>query len=200
MDGSNCRGKYVLRIACASNCESCSSGDTTDCTNCIAGYFAHPSTLVCGSSCPNGYFPDSTARSCLPCDQSCTTCISSSTNCNSCSSQHFPSAPFPASCANCDAACNECSGAGNSNCQACAVNYYPVDLLPSTCVANCRDHASNFYLDGSLCKECASECGTCSGPLNSNCDSCAVSRYEIVGHPSSSPMYCLSSCPSFYFA
>ena len=66
-------------------------------------------------------------------------------------------------------------------------------------MATCTDHANNFYLDGALCQECASECGTCSGPLNSNCDSCAISHYEIVGHPSASPMHCLSSCPSFYF-
>ena len=171
-----------------------------DCTYCMSAYFLQPTTKACLTTCVSPLFANAVTRTCDPCDSSCTTCVTSATNCNACASQHFPnSGSFPTSCGTCDTACNECTAAGNTNCQACATNYYPVDQLPNKCVATCTDHANNFYLDGALCKECASECGTCSGPLNSNCDSCAVSHYEIVGHPSASPMHCLSSCPLFYF-
>ena len=185
---------------CAADCHTCGGTAVADCTYCMSGYFLQPTTKACLTTCVSPLFANAVTRTCDPCDSSCTTCVTSATNCNACASQHFPnSGSFPTSCGTCDTACNECTAAGNTNCQACATNYYPVDQLPNKCVATCTDHANNFYLDGALCKECASECGTCSGPLNSNCYSCAVSHYEIVGHSSASPMHCLNSCPLFYF-
>ena len=166
----------------------------------MSGFFAQPSTNECLSSCPTSYFANAATRTCDQCDTSCSTCITSATNCQACKTQYYPtSASLPGTCSQCDAACDECTGAGNTACQACDSAYYPVDLHPTTCLNACTDFAANYFLDSGVCKECASECATCSGLLNQNCISCASSHYEIVGSATANPMHCLSSCPPFYY-
>lgn len=165
----------------------------------MTGYFVYLATNECFNPCPDGYFGNASSGNCEECDASCSTCVTSSTNCLSCASQMYPSsASFPSICSSCDAACDECTAAGHTACQACSANYYLVELT-STCVAACSDYAPYYFLDGATCKQCAAECATCSGFLNSNCLSCASSHYEVVGHPSASPLLCLPACPLFYF-
>ena len=53
----------------------------------------------------------------------------------------------------CNALCNECTGAGNTNCSACDASSKSIDGVPNKCVAQCSDHASNFYaFTNTLCK------------------------------------------------
>ena len=43
-------------LVCASNCKTCTGGTASDCSMCDAGYFLNPTTNVCESTCPNGYY------------------------------------------------------------------------------------------------------------------------------------------------
>ena len=139
------------QLACASNCETCSSGALQDCALCLSGFFAHPSTNVCEGSCPNGYYEDNALSTCPECDPACLTCSASgSSSCLSCSAQFYSSGG--SSCSPCDPLCNACNGPGNNACQACAPTAYSVENTSLSCVAACSDFALNYYLDGSECK------------------------------------------------
>ena len=66
-------------------------------------------------------------------------------------------------CLACDGLCNGCTGAGNTNCSACDVSAKSIDGVANKCVSQCSDHASNFYADSSVCRQCNSACATCNG-------------------------------------
>ena len=158
----------------------------------MSGYYLHPTTSACESSCPNGYYEDATPRTCPQCDQACLTCTGSgSSACSACSPQYYSSGANQ--CSGCDPLCDGCTGAGNSLCSACASSKYLIEGT-TTCVTNCGDHAANFYLDGSTCKQCDGACATCGGGEAYNCDTCTSGYKEVIDSPSKDPKHCVSSC------
>ena len=67
----------------------------------------------------------------------------------------------------CDALCDGCTGAGNTNCSTCDTSAKSINGVPNKCVAQCSDHASNFFLsDSSTCSECHTNCNTCTNGSN----------------------------------
>ena len=148
---------------CATNCETCSSGAIADCSLCLSGYWAHPTTNVCETSCPIHYYENSGPRSCLACNPACATCNGPHVvNCLSCSPQYFM--VVANKCDPCDSRCAECTGYLNTQCTGCAAGKFYQSLAPNTCVDSCSDIGANYYTDGSLCKGCNIYCATCSGP------------------------------------
>ena len=99
----------------------------------------------------------------------------------------------------CDALCDGCSGAGSTACSACAASKYSVDGTSLTCVSACADAGSNYFLDGSVCKQCDAVCATCGGPSSSECVTCASGKFEIIDSPSKNPKHCDASCGSGTF-
>ena len=179
------------QLVCSSNCETCTSGAVSDCSLCASGYFQHPTTSACELSCPNGYYEDATLRTCPQCSTGCLTCTAAgTTNCPSCAPQYF--SPSANECTACDQLCNGCTASGNTACQACATNIYSVENTSLKCVADCSHHGSNFYLDGSICKQCDVLCATCTGAGNTLCSSCAVSKYAV-----DSTSTCVSACSNY---
>ena len=52
-------------ISCDTSCGTCNGGSKTQCLTCSSGYFFQPSsTTTCGSTCPSGYYPNSTTSAC----------------------------------------------------------------------------------------------------------------------------------------
>ena len=64
--------KFV--VGCDPSCSSCSGGSNTQCSSCNTGYFLQPSSTNCSSTCPLGYYGNTTTSTCTLCDPSCTNC------------------------------------------------------------------------------------------------------------------------------
>ena len=175
-------------LVCASNCETCIGGAAADCTLCSSGYFAHPTTQACQSSCPNGYYKDTATRTCIQCDSTCVTCNGAGpSKCLTCGAQFYLSGSN--SCLACDSLCDGCTGPANSECNACAAGKYQLEGSSYTCVSACSDIAPNYYLDGSICKACNSFCATCTGPEEYDCTSCEASAIEYVDSTVKNPKH-----------
>ena len=132
----------------------------------------------CKATCPSpGYYQDTALRTCPPCDPACLTCTGSSPSaCSSCNAQYYSSGPNQ--CSACHPLCDGCTGPDSTSCSACASGKYAIDGT-NTCVSACSDHAPNYYLDGSICKQCDPLCATCTGAGNSLCSTCASSIYSV---------------------
>ncbi|EGR34373.1 hypothetical protein IMG5_014270 [Ichthyophthirius multifiliis] len=80
---SSCFKGYYLNIDeclhCILGCEECIDG--VSCDLCKSGYFYYDSKCI--SSCPNGKYADSSARTCYDCNIKCITC-SNATDCDTC--------------------------------------------------------------------------------------------------------------------
>ena len=127
-------------LDCAANCETCISSAVLACITCATGYFADPSSNVCGATCPAGYYPNTSGNTCSQCNQACATCTGPNfTECSSCASQYFSMIGNPSVCWPCSSACDECSGAGYSSCTNCdsGAGYLPVESTSLTCVKPC---------------------------------------------------------------
>lgn len=176
-------------LVCAANCETCTSGAVSDCSHCSTSYHLNPTTNACEASCPNGYYEDVATRSCPQCDPACLTCTAAgSSSCSSCSPQYYDAGSN--TCQACDPLCDGCTGAGNTMCSSCATNKYLV-FSTNTCVSACSDYAANYFLDGSICKQCDPLCATCTGAGSNLCSSCA-SSYSVEGTQT-----CVSACSNF---
>lgn len=65
---------------CSQSCLSCVIS-ASSCTSCAVGFFLLANQCV--RNCPDGTFPATNTRSCLPCGQFCQSCISQE-NCQNC--------------------------------------------------------------------------------------------------------------------
>lgn len=138
-------------VACSLGCKNCVGPNSNQCSVCYAGYFfqsnnscvvtcsspsnfGNPLTLTCVTSCPTGYFKNSTNRMCTLCDPNCLTCDTTSTKCLTCAtgtflinnfcdvncpSTHYKNTPTN-QCLPCNSACLTCSGGTSSNCLSCS--------------------------------------------------------------------------------
>lgn len=100
----------------------------------------------------------------------------------------------------CDALCDGCSGSGNTACSSCASSKLSVESTSLTCVNDCIDAGSNYFLDGGVCKECDAVCATCGGSNPYDCLTCAAGKLEIIDSPSKNPKHCTDSCGAGTFA
>ena len=79
-------------------------------------------------------------------------------------------------------------------------------MAPNSCINECP---SDFYIDNAgSCQRCHSTCGTCTGPLEDNCNSCSASRYMTLENKCaacttgcdecSSATFCTKCSPNLY--
>ena len=138
--------------------------------------FISPSTGLCISSCPSGYYPNVIYNTCTPCKYTCETCTNS-TNCASCSA--INSRYFVA---------NECvpmSGYYESLLRNAAACVSPYETCSSSTV--CITCLPGFYMNVNTCISCTT--------FNINCTTCNASGC-LVCAPGSllSSGLCISVC------
>ena len=209
-------GNYTC-LNCSSNCSTCSGPSQYECLSCISGCFVQgPTPTICLSTCPIGYYGNSTFGDCQLCDVSCQTCVNSGpTQCMICSSNlYLQSTIGPSSCLTscptnsysstlnyvclfCDSSCSTCQGALSNQCYSCVVGLYLQSSSPSTCLSTCP---VGYYGDNTTgtCKLCDASCMTCLNVGSNQCLTCSNSSILFL-QSNVGPSFCLSSCPSNTF-
>ena len=172
-----------MKIACSSNCLTCSSlaacltcppGNalvSSTCTPCSAGTYPLSSS---SASCAGGYLCSfySFTNECVACSSGCVSCTSSSV-CLSCSGNYYMSAQL---CTACPSGKYALTGT-SSSCTGC--NYLHLVIL-----------AYNYIACSSNCASCtgSSTCLTCSSGyalISSACTACSVGTYPLTSSSSS---------------
>ncbi|KAL4454932.1 hypothetical protein ABPG74_006314 [Tetrahymena malaccensis] len=163
---------------CDSSCKECQS-IATNCTVCQYT-LTQNSQDICVSSCPKGYYQNTTTTQCVPCtDTNCNLCNSTlvCTQCNQnyvLNPQQICSSSCPTGYYNQNQICEQCQNNCTSclslnSCNTCEQNY---DLINGQCYLKC---SKQQYRDEQTlkCMQCDSSCLECNGPLNTNCLSCS---------------------------
>jgi len=122
------------------------------CVKCSAGFLNIDWTCGANGTCPAGFYADTATKYCQPCHSTCATCYGpSSHNCSTCASGRY----FL-----------------NNECVVCPGHGFYIDLGNKT----------QFFLNLiGQCKKCHSTCYSCTGPLDTQCTTCAVGRYFSGG-------------------
>ena len=164
---------------------------------------------TCESTCPEGYFPNSTTNICDACNGACATCTGptdtecstcnigfylqpSSTTClTTCPSEGFWPNSSTNTCDACHSYCQICTGSDSNQCSSCNDGYF---LQPAPNTNTCASTCPDGYLSNSatnLCDACNVACATCTGPTDTECPSCNngyfLQPYSTI---------CLSTCPT----
>ncbi|KAL4453890.1 hypothetical protein ABPG74_003773 [Tetrahymena malaccensis] len=187
---SNCNNGFQLSgqmctstSQCTSPCAKCTS-DPKYCTSCLNGLFLSPQN-TCGSSCPTGYFQNTSNMTCTLCSNGCTNCSDANT-CTQCDiSKGFRLQGV--SCTLCVSPCATCSNSNPNSCLSCENNMY---LLNNQCVAVCN----NGYYNGPnyTCSQCITGCSQCSD--NKSCTTCS-NNYKAFTQ--NNVQICISSSSCF---
>lgn len=195
---------------CDVACATCGSSSRTDCSSCNINYFLQPNSTACSSTCPSGYWKNTTGRICSPCVSPCVTCTSIS-NCQSCivNYQVDPSTQKCVkscssglyldksinSCSPCDSACSTCFGPTNFECTSCRPGYYWIESK-TACVTSCS-LVPGYWSDSSteVCLPCSLGCADCSDGQADSCSACMTGYYF-----NSSTSTCNNSCSDGYYA
>ncbi|MBN3318924.1 PCSK5 convertase, partial [Atractosteus spatula] len=181
---------------CGKNCISC---DANQCYWCEERFFL--SDDECVERCDDGLYGDQESQECKPCHQDCRTCGGPySDDCDSCPG-------------NAQAVKGKCKGI-NSLCDEKTflnVSFQMIDnfitiylfhasiesfisvLWQNSCkILFLIKHS--FFPDNSVCQKCHPSCKTCSGPEESECNSCDQGRFLTAQQT------CFEKCPSKTFA
>ena len=178
-------------------------------TTCSSGTYLQPSG-GCKTTCPTGYYGDSSSKTCKVCNSACTICVdSTATTCTSCSLNYYlqPSSGgckstcpstgyFPdtssKSCKPCNSACSVCIDSSSANCTACTTGYF-LQLTGTGCSPNC---ALGGWSDPTTnkCQKCSIQCMTC---LNNSASGCTLCSFGYFTQPNSTS--CLTTCPDAGF-
>jgi len=196
-------------VQCVSPCIECFSNSY--CSACIQDQFINPLLTAnnCASTCPDGYFANSSTGKCEICDKKCKICKSSPKNCQSCINdfyynndtdeclikcpinKYFPKEnslysatpndiPIKVSFKTCEKCNIGCLTCIKSN-DYCLTCEDGFFLIQSlnNCVKVCPD---GFYPDLSqgFCQNCNFSCSTCKGPLSNDCLTCDISSGKIL--------------------
>ena len=131
---------------------------------------------------------------CLTCDQAspadCLSCIAGlylqsnpPSTCQSLCDEGYYGDSITGICAQCNVACDSCSGPSANECLSCPIGKY---LLNSACVSSCP--STSFPTSDGLCTQCDSTCTTCNGASPTNCLTCSLPLYL-------SDNICYQKCP-----
>ncbi|XP_070687333.1 proprotein convertase subtilisin/kexin type 5 [Pempheris klunzingeri] len=194
--GSYANSATQLCEDCSPNCEACM--DTSDnCISCSKGsykLFLHQGR--CWSNCPEGFF-EVAEGSCEACDSSCLTCDGIKSQCLSCADGHYLESgmcrlncslrTYPAddgTCRRCPPHCDVCSD--DRTCFKCSFLYL---MLNGVCKASCP---MGYYedMEEGRCGQCHPTCGSCSGPLADDCETCSTFSPKLYKGT------CSKDCPS----
>ncbi|XP_054589051.1 proprotein convertase subtilisin/kexin type 5 isoform X3 [Nothobranchius furzeri] len=181
---------------CSPNCEACV--DTSDnCISCSRGssqLFLHEGR--CWTNCPEGFF-ETQDGSCEACDSSCQTCDETESQCLSCADSFYLEGGvcrlncslrmYPAddgTCRRCPPHCDICSD--DRTCFKCTFLYL---MLNGACRASCP---MEYYedMEEGRCGQCHPTCGSCSGPLEDDCETCSSFSPKLYKGS------CLKDCPT----
>lgn len=190
---------------CSGTCGTCHGPNTSNCLSCIAPLIL--SNGSCVNFCPDGTFVhvQGSGLACAKCDHSCLTCTGNATACTSCTSEYrnVPGkcvkkcaegsyADARGQCQSCHPSCRNCNDGSASSCTECGTkdDRQLLFLHKGECKAACPNGL--FGETGSQeCKPCDATCGSCSGPLSSECTSCSQGKFllgTLVGS-------CVPHCP-----
>lgn len=61
-------------LSCNSNCHTCFGGNTDNCSSCTGLLYFNSLTNECSSTCPGGYYANTSNNICTVCDSTCLTC------------------------------------------------------------------------------------------------------------------------------
>ena len=153
-------------------CAKCTGPQSTNCESCKPDTFLHQGQCI--TSCPEGYWGDTSSWECKPCWSSTTSPVT----------------------------CKTCNAGGSSNCLSCNVGAFQYPMDSGSCLDVCPDgfYADNSDWK---CKACystgvigKSACLTCFGPLATNCKTCSAPAtfYSPVDNS------CVTTCPDGYYA
>ena len=183
-------------IQCDAACATCNDAGHTNCLTCSAQYYS------------------SAANTCSPCDPLCDGCSGgSSAHCSACATGKFSLEGTTYTCLNdcsdvsaeyyldgtvckaCDSACGSCGGAHDFNCITCkspAIEYVDSTIKsPMHCITTC---GVTTFVDATVCRDCASDCETCTGTATTDCSQC---KSGYFAQPTT--LQCLNTCPSGLF-
>lgn len=146
--------------------------------SCPTGSFL--SSGNCIKTCPTGYFGNSAINTCDSCNSACSSCAGGLiTQCGGCNDGYLLSGNTcvpgcisgkylnSGKCLNCSTSCQTCND--GSSCASCSVNLF---LTPTAqCSPTCPDGYYKISAQ-SKCGQCQLTCGTCSGPLPTDCQTC----------------------------
>lgn len=198
IEGKSCKG-------CSVECKVCLDKTNTQCSICNSGYYLQPSSTICRSTCPLGYWADEKTGICRKCDSRCSQCSGpTSSECSACSVgfYFFPNTTScittcptrfskseserlcvkcPDFCTTCTV-CPTCADPFRIKCTLCEANYFYI-TAENHCDSCTR---SGYFKDGSLCKPCHPSCSTCRDATNQGCLSCDqnTSTYLLASNQS----------------
>ena len=163
--------------ACSSPCVTCSNSSSA-CASCTGANFLSGTSCVEAKNCPDGTYAKDNI--CQACDNTCKTCVDTATKCLSCKTNTFLYN-------------NLCP----SSCPTGFTLYGGTTCCPNSCTActdinTCSACAAGFYLSGTSCLPCNSNCKTCVDTAT-KCLSCHSPQLLEVNK-------CLDSCSSKYYA
>ena len=179
-------------------------------------FFPYQDTCVSSNACPQEYYTSTPSFPlvaqlsrivCSPCHSECSICDGpSNSDCQACKNAFQSSSGSTidqclSSCSNstddsdqcftCHPQCNGCQGTTNQDCLSCKEsNVTNTQTQQTICVGQCE---TGQYLNTSLysCQPCASQCISCDGPKNTQCQQCKGATMLVGGS-----MVCVSSCPN----
>ena len=183
---------------CNTECTSCTGGLNTDCLACSDGNASvgsPPGQCLCNT---DYYASASNPLACTLCNSECSSCSGGlNTDCLACSDSHasvasppgqcacntdcYASSTNPLVCAVCNSECTSCSGGLNTNCVACSDIHASVASPPGQCLCDAGYYAS--ATNPIVCTICNSECGSCTGALNTNCLTCSDTNSVVTSPP-----------------
>ena len=201
---------------CHTTCLTCNGPNNNNCLSCDTGNVLngkfHFVDKTCIQTCPSNTFDNSNI--CEDCHTPCLTCNGpNNNNCLSCDTGnalngkfHFvdktciqtcPSNTYDDSnvCRACHNTCLSCSGALDNNCLSCNPSSTPNGKFyfsPKTCIETCP---SSTFNDNNICRDCHTDCLTCSGSANNQCLSCD-SLSATHGKFLFTDKMCAATCPS----
>ncbi|XP_069564758.1 proprotein convertase subtilisin/kexin type 5 isoform X2 [Brachyistius frenatus] len=194
--GSYANAATQLCEDCSPNCEACVD-TSNNCISCSKGsykLFLHQGR--CWSNCPEGFF-ETAQGSCEACDSSCLTCDEIKSQCLSCADGHYLESgmcrlncslrSYPAddgTCRRCPPHCDVCSD--DRTCFRCSFLYL---MLNGVCKASCP---MGYYedMEEGRCGQCHPTCGSCSGPLVDDCETCSTFSPKLYKGA------CFKDCPT----
>ena len=169
---NTCKTCHSSTIGPDFSCATCSGGASNNCNSCNSGSFLYLNK--CQSTCPDGFWGDTTTNTCKP-------CYSSSV------SPHY--------------SCATCIGGTYHDCSSCGSGNFLYLSTGGECLDSCPD---GFWADTSAnkCQPCYSSnigpyysCATCTLNGNSNCTSCSTGYFL---YPSTGGN-CLNACPDRFW-
>ncbi|EAR86511.2 zinc finger lsd1 subclass family protein (macronuclear) [Tetrahymena thermophila SB210] len=175
---------------CHASCEMCSDIDEFSCLKCVESYsfLTNKSGQKTCVECSSLDQYIQMGGDCLPCDPSCKTCKSPSdpNQCLSCLNGKFLKKDDnsctqciengyyknSSECLKCPSNCQKCSlQASTLKCEECISSLVRDEAL-TQCIS-CPTTSNSYYIsDDKICKRCDTSCQTCSGELDTECETC----------------------------